>query len=725
MTPSSSPAPAFGQADLSNCEREQIQLAGSIQPHGALLVVQEPDLIVVQASRNAASFLNIGQDILGKTLREFGGDLADRIQPHLEDDLDTIPMAVRGNLGDHGTAFDTLIHRLTEGGLVIELEPAGPPITPSENIRDALKSLLPCTSLRSLADTTTVVFKDLIGFDRVMVYRFDDEGHGEVYAEEKNHDLEPFLGNRYPASDIPQIARELYIRNRVRTLVDVEYDPTPLDPLLSPITGMDLDMSLCTLRSMSPIHIQYLKNMGVSATLVASLVVGGKLWGMISCHHYEPRFVHYETRVMCELLAEIIATRIAALESFIQSQAELSVRRLEQNMIETIARDGDWTAALFEKSPRTLLQPLNASGAVLTFEGNVHSTGEVPGTRHLRDIVDWLNAKDIETIFSTASLTTDSPDLAAAADVASGIVAIPVSTTPGEFLIWFRPERIRTVTWGGDPNKPMIIGDDPMDLSPRRSFAQWHQLVEGTSDPWTAADLKAARLIGATVRDVVLQFRSMRLLITQDQMNIVSGQISGSEHPVVIADTSGRILLMNRAFEDLVPTPIRDLNTLDDLAGYFRQPDAIRQSLSDLIDRNRSWRGEVRMKDIDSDGTSLLVRADPVFSAPGRALGYVILFTDRAERHAVETARQSFQESVLEQRRAMTMRLDSKADLVYRDLLSSVIENAQLAALEIADGIDLDEVPTMLGNVRTSVGRTAELLEHLIWHSTRESGDDD
>ncbi len=725
MTPSSSPAPAFGQADLSNCEREQIQLAGSIQPHGALLVVQEPDLVVVQASRNAASFLKIEQDILGNTLRDLGGDLADRIQPHLEDDLDTIPMAVRGNLGDHGTSFDTLIHRLTEGGLVIELEPVGPPITPSENIQDALKSLLPCTSIRSLADATTVVFKDLIGFDRIMVYRFDDEGHGEVYAEEKNRDLEPFLGNRYPASDIPQIARELYIRNRIRTLVDVEYEPTPLDPLLSPTTGMDLDMSLCTLRSMSPIHIQYLKNMGVSATLVASLVVGGKLWGMISCHHYEPRFVHYETRVMCELLSEIIATRIAALESFIQSQAELSVRRLEQNMIETIARDGDWKAALFEKSPRTLLQPLNAGGAALTFEGDVHTAGEVPGTRHLRDIVDWLNAKDMETIFSTASLTTDAPDLAAAADVASGIVAIPVSTTPGEFLIWFRPERIRTVTWGGDPNKPMIIGDDPMDLSPRRSFAQWHQLVEGTSDPWTAADLKAARLIGATVRDVVLQFRSMRLLITQDQMNIVSRQISGSEHPVVIADTSGRILLMNHAFEDLVPLPVRDVNTLDDLAGFFRQPDAIRQSLTDLIDRNRSWRGEVRMKDIDSDGTSLLVRADPVFSAPGRALGYVILFTDRAERHAVETARQSFQESVLEQRRAMTMRLDSNADLVYRDLLSSVIENAQLAALEIADGIDLDEVPTMLGNVRNSVGRTAELLEHLIWHSTREAGDDD
>ncbi len=688
-------------------------------------MLREPDLTVIQASRNAASFLKIGDDLLGKNLHDLGGDLADRIRPHLDDNLDTIPMAVRCKLGEQGSVFDSLIHRPPEGGLIIELEPAGPQIALSENIGAALKTLLPCTSVRALADAVTVVFKDLIGYDRVMVYRFDSEGHGEVFAEERNEDLEPFLGNWYPASDIPRIARDLYIRNRVRVLVDVDYEPTPLEPLFSPATGKDLDMSLCGLRSMSPIHIQYLKNMGVSATLVASIVVGGKLWGMVSCHHYEPRFVHYETRAMCELLAEIIATRFAALESFVQSQAELSVRRLEQHMIETIARDGDWTAALFEQSPRTLLQPLNAGGAALTFEGNIFTTGDVPGTHHLRDIVEWLDQKNPSTVFSTASLASEAPDLAAAADVASGLVATPVSKSPGEFLLWFRPERIRTVTWGGDPNKPVIIGDNPLDLSPRRSFAQWHQLVEGTSDPWTAADLKAARLIGATVRDVVLQFRSMRLLITQDQLNIVSKQIGGSEHPVVIADTTGRILLLNQAFKDLVPADEDDFESLEDLADCFRQCGAVRRNIKDLIERNRSWRGEIRLTSAENVEKALLVRADPVFSAPGHALGYVMLFTDLAERQAVESARQRFQESVLEQRRAMTMRLDSKADLVFRNLLSSVIENAQLAALEITDGIDMDEVPTMLGNVRSSVGRTAELLEHLIWHSTREAGDDD
>ena len=211
--------------------------------------------------------------------------------------------------------------------------------------------------LRTLCDETARVFKQLTGYDRVMVYRFDDDGHGEVFSERREPELEAFLGNRYPASDIPQIARRLYVRNRVRVLVDVDYTPVPVLPARSPLNGAELDMSLCFLRSMSPIHIQYLKNMGVGATLVASLVVGGRLWGLVSCHHYAPRQIHYEARAVCELLAEIIATRIAALESFVQAQAELSVRRLEQRMVEAISRDGDWKAALFDST-----QSISAAG---------------------------------------------------------------------------------------------------------------------------------------------------------------------------------------------------------------------------------------------------------------------------------------------------------------------------------------------------------------------------
>ena len=252
-------------------------------------------------------------------------------------------------------------------------------------------------------------------------------------------------------------------------------------------------MSLCSLRSVSPIHIQYLKNKGVNATLVISLMAAGTLWGLIACHHCRARNPSYEIRGVCEVLAEAVATRIAALEGFARAAAELAVARIEKRMIEAIRNDGDWQSALFEKN-QILMQPLNATGVALTYEGNVISTGEVPGTQQVRAIAEWLDENVADELFETSALGDRIEDLVMLKPVASGIVAVPVSRSRGEYLMWFRPERIRTVTWGGNPNKPVEFGDDPKELSPRRSFAKWHQQVEGTSDHWSITD-KALSLI--------------------------------------------------------------------------------------------------------------------------------------------------------------------------------------------------------------------------------------
>ena len=512
-------APAFGQADLSNCEREQIHLAGSIQPHGVLLRMREPDLEIVQASANAGEILG-GNSFIGLPLADLDGDIARNIRPFLTEALDVLPVAVRCHAGRNHQAFDGLLHRPPTGGLIIELEPAGPTVDLSRDVDKALQRLIAAPSLRSLADETADVLKTLTGYDRVMVYRFDEEGHGEVFAEEREPELEAFLGNRYPASDIPQIARRLYERNRVRVLVDVDYQPVPI----ASSEDDDIDMSLCFLRSMSPIHIQYLKNMGVGATLVISLMVGGRLWGLIACHHYAPRFVHYEMRAVCELLAEAIGVRIAAVSSVQKNQVEVSVRRLEQRMIEVISREGDWRTALFD-SANLLLKPLEATGAALLFDGQISTAGDVPGTQDLRDIGAWLDRQPRAPVTAHRSFGLDEPDFAHLKSVASGVIATPLSRCASDYLIWFRPERIRTVTWGGNPFKPVVVGNDPADLSPRRSFTQWHQQVEGTSDSWSDADQAAARLIGDAIGDVALQFRSVRMLIARTQLEQVSHQV--------------------------------------------------------------------------------------------------------------------------------------------------------------------------------------------------------
>ena len=710
----SSALPSFGEADLSNCEREPIHLAGSIQPHGALLVMDE-DLTIRQASANAASFLHCADLRVGRSLSAMPGTMAARLGAHLGEPLRRRAVAVRGRIGDPAIDVDALMHRPASGGLVVELEKVGPSINVRALLDSATQAILNASSLRALCDEAARVVARIAGYDRVMVYRFDDLGHGEVYSEVREPELEAFLGNRYPASDIPQIARRLYLENRIRLLFDVAYEPVPVLPR-DGSPGGELDMSMCGLRSMSPIHLQYLKNMGVRATLVISLVVGGELWGLIACHHYKPRFVPFETRGICELFAEIVATRIAALESFVQTQSELVVRRLEQRMIEAIGRDGDWRMALFDGS-ETLLHSLNASGAALIYEGQIQTMGDVPATPHIRALAGWLATRPPQPILATASLGLDEPPFAPLTAIAAGLLASPISATPGEYLLWFRPERVRTVTWGGDPTKPVIVGTDPRQLTPRLSFAQWHQVVEGTSDPWTRADLTTARLIGDTIADMVIQFRSVRLLIAQDQLDLLTRQVRSSRHPMVVADATGHVLLRNAEFEALFAEGQPPLASLDQLPDLLAEPIAAKRGLDELVTRDTSWRGDVALRVVDGVERPFTIRAEPVFASIDRKLGYILHFEEIADRRAAEHARRHFQDGMIDRRLLQTPRLGPDGHQDYQTLLASVVENAQLAALEITYGVDAERMPGMLESVRVSVARTADLLEHLLWHA--------
>jgi chemotaxis family two-component system sensor kinase Cph1 len=362
------------------------------------------------------------------------------------------------------------------------------------------------------------------------------------------------------------------------------------------------------------------------------------------------------------------------------------------------------------------LTPLNATGAALLFENQVLVTGDTPGTDEIRALGKWLESKLTDRIYATSSLATEAPGFAPLTGVAAGVVAARISGGAGEMLIWFRSERVRTVTWGGNPFKPPSLGDDPSELSPRRSFAQWHQIVEGTSDPWSVADLTAARLIGASVTDVIVQFQSVRILIVQDQLDQVVRLIRSSDQQVVVADADGKILQSNDAFVALLGERADPPGHLDELPAYFADPLQFAEKLRALRTSGQPWRAEVLLENASGEARPLLLRADPVMSSPDRVLGYVFLFTDFAERKAAEAARRQFQEGILQSHR-MSSRMDSKSDLKYQTLMSSIVENAQLAALEITDGNDMTGMPTMLKSIRASVARAAEVLGRLRFDS--------
>jgi chemotaxis family two-component system sensor kinase Cph1 len=275
-------SPAFGQADLTNCERELIHLAGSVQPFGVLLTLQGPQFTIVQASTNTVALLGpAATSLLGRPLDTLGGDAVARLNALCANADLLEPVPLKCSLAAHGRPgeFEGTVHRVASDLLVLELEPLADPDVEavgydSPQLLDHLGSCIhrfsAASNINALADTVVKRFRDLVGYDRVMVYRFDPDGHGEIFAEAKKPALEPLLGHHYPATDIPQRARELYLRMRVRVLADVHYTPSPLVPPLRPDSSEPLDMSMCHLRSMSPLHLQYLKNMGVTGTLVAS-----------------------------------------------------------------------------------------------------------------------------------------------------------------------------------------------------------------------------------------------------------------------------------------------------------------------------------------------------------------------------------------------------------------------------------------------------------------------
>jgi chemotaxis family two-component system sensor kinase Cph1 len=223
------------------------------------------------------------------------------------------------------------------------------------------------------------------------------------------------------------------------------------------------------------------------------------------------------------------------------------------------------------------------------------------------------------------------------------------------------------------------------------------------------------------VADVLLQFRSVRMLIAQNQLEAVTHQVRLSEQPVIVADADGKILLINEAFGRLLKTARPPLTQLEDLPALFADAPEVRRRLHDLVTHLRTWRKEVRIYVSPGETKPLLLRADPILSSPRRAFGFVILLTDLTDRKAMESARRKFQEGIIERHRIAAVRLDSDADLVFQNLLRPIIENAQLAALEITDGVDMARMPRMLESVKSSVTRTAELLEILIWHATRST----
>ena len=498
------------RVDLTACDREPIHIVGNVQPHGFLLVLEPLSLTIVQASANAPA-----QAPVGRALDTAFPHLAAIVRRHLDEAgpgggasyLRTVTLTSDAAR----LTYEVAAHRVDDL-VVLELEEVDATATDlgldvlTPRLRTFVERLHAARGIEELCHLVAEDVRAVTGLDRALVYRFDRDWHGTVLAEDGNGALPSYLDLRFPASDIPAQARELYRRNRLRIIPDAGYLPVPILPANTP-AGRPLDLSQSVLRSVSPVHVEYMRNMGTMASMSVSILIDGALWGLISCHNAGPKRVPLHARNACDVLAQIFALQLSARERGAQAEQRLALGQVQARLLGFMAEEDSFVDGLLNH-PDDVLALVNADGAAIVTADRCRLLGATPDERDVRTLYDWLSARpDTDAVFVSETLSEAIPGAAVFADRASGLLAISVSKKYASYILWFRPEVVRTVKWGGNPVKPAVPDPEggPDRLHPRKSFEIWKETVQGRSLPWSVPEIEAAKDLRSSVLGIVLR----------------------------------------------------------------------------------------------------------------------------------------------------------------------------------------------------------------------------
>jgi len=499
------------QVDLTNCDREPIHIPGSVQPFGFLLTLLS-DFSICMASENATEFLGVKvASLLQRPLDDvFSPEAITAIRARV--DYLSGPDAVERIFGleiqNGKPPFDIAIH-FSGAYLIIEAEPsvAQPGVNSGELVRLMLGRIRKTRGMTELAQESARQLKVLTGFDRVMVYRFHEDGSGEVIAEAAQSGLESFLGLHYPASDIPRQARILYQRNWLRIIADINATPARLQSTATHSAAL-LDLSMSVLRSVSPIHIEYLRNMGVGASMSVSILRDGKLWGLFACHHYSPRHISFDKRTASELFGQMFSWILEGREREDQMAYEARAHQIQERLMETAAAHAHSAHSIIDFIGE-FRKMITCDGIAVWSDGDVTLDGETPTDAEVKELVGFINRTSPGRICASADIAKVYAAGQSFRDRAAGFLAIPISRMPRDCLIFFRREVLRSVNWAGDPNKFYSEGPLGSRLTPRKSFELWQETVAGQSLPWTRGDLRIAESLRVTLLEVILQLSDL------------------------------------------------------------------------------------------------------------------------------------------------------------------------------------------------------------------------
>ena len=504
--------------NLNNCDREPIHIPNYIQPQGFLLALSDPDLRIILASENASEILGISvTDLLDHPLDDFimsdRGDLSVVIRACLDQSFEHInPLNLSiVNADGIGCPFNGVVHRAPSGEIILELEPVKADSKRDffqfyRHIKATLAKMQTAQNLTALCELVVQEMRELTGFDRVMIYRFHEGGDGSVIAESKQEHLESFLGMHYPDSDIPKQAKHLYTLNWLRVIPDVNYQPIGL-VTTEETSSHPLDMSYCSLRAVSPVHIEYLKNMGVASSMSVSLIQQQKLWGLISCHHLTPKLIPYEIRTVCEFFGQLMSTELFTKENSEYLDYKLHLKTIQGQFVERLT---NVTISTFVEEiisdHEALLDLVGAVGSAVCDGDDIILIGQTPNQAAIKTLLPWLHNLFKQDIFVTDSLSSLYPIAEEYKDVASGLLAMAISEAQSQYILWFRPEILQTVIWAGNPDKPnQIESDGSLTIFPRKSFEAWQQTVSGKSNYWLPCEVEVVIELRRAIIDIVLR----------------------------------------------------------------------------------------------------------------------------------------------------------------------------------------------------------------------------
>ncbi|MBJ2291000.1 GAF domain-containing protein [Pseudomonas sp. MF5691] len=597
---------------LANCADEPIRFPGAIQPHGALLTLREPDLQIVQVSANVASLFNHPPEtLLGQPLDTLlGADNARTVQ-QIASQLNFID-APALHVTLNGSEFEGLLHR-HQGVLVLEFEPRYEHFQPksvngrASNLGKMLQRLQSAKTLQALYEISVSEIQAMTGYDRVLIYRFEEEGHGQVIAEASAPSMELFNGLFFPASDIPEQARELYRTNWLRIIPNADYEPVPLLPKLHPDTGQPLDLSFATLRSVSPIHCQYMKNMGVLSSMSISLMKGDKLWGLISCGNREPLHVPNDLRTTCQTIGQVLSLQISAMEALdISRQREEKVEALN-TLNQAMSASADTVFDGLAQCPQVLMDLVLAGGVAIIEGQQLHRYGNCPDPAQIRALHKWLQDTG-QPVFASHHLSAVYPPAADYQPVASGVLAMSLPKPVDNGVLWFRPEVKENIQWSGDPQKPLALekSDAGLRLRPRTSFEIWKVEMAGISTKWSSGDRFAANDLrrSALENDLARQvLREQQAVRARDELvAVVSHDL---RNPMtVISMLCG---MMQKAFSsDGAHTSRRISSAIDTMQQAAARMNVL---LEDLLDTSKIEAGRYTVKPVPLDVSQILEEA--------------------------------------------------------------------------------------------------------------------